>query len=76
MTSSIARRDFMNGIAIAVAADLHSPPPVRDVIADFENEIRDELGRMLGIANSDSGWDAYTHVAIDQAHRAVLELAG
>jgi spermidine dehydrogenase len=93
--------------------------------ADFEREIRDELGRMLGaagfdfdrdvaaitvnrwphgyaytptplyddpaqqarrseqarrrlgriaIANSDSGWDAYTHVAIDQAHRAVAEL--
>ncbi len=92
---------------------------------DFEREIRDELGRMLGdagfdfdrdvtaitvnrwphgyaytptplyddparqqhiaklarqrigriaIANSDSGWDAYTHVAIDQAHRAVAEL--
>lgn len=92
---------------------------------DFESEIRDELGRMLGsagfdfdrdvaaitvnrwphgyaytptplyddrahqartakqarrrlgriaIANSDSGWDAYTHVAIDQAHRAVAEL--
>jgi spermidine dehydrogenase len=94
---------------------------------DFEHEIRDELGRMLGsagfefdrdvaaitvnrwphgyaytptplyddpahqastaklarrrlgriaIANSDSGWDAYTHVAIDQAHRAVTELTG
>jgi spermidine dehydrogenase len=93
--------------------------------ADFENEIRDELGRMLGgagfdfdrdvtaitvnrwphgyaytptplfddpieqvktaaaararlgriaIANSDSGWDAYTNVAIDEAHRAVTEL--
>jgi spermidine dehydrogenase len=93
--------------------------------ADFEREIRDELGRMLGsagfdfdrdvaaitvnrwphgyaytptplyddpasqariakqarrrlgriaIANSDSGWDAYTHVAIDEAHRAVREL--
>jgi spermidine dehydrogenase len=93
--------------------------------ADFEHEIRDELGRMLGsagfdfdrdvaaitvnrwphgyaytptplyddpgnqariaklarrrlgriaIANSDSGWDAYTHVAIDEAHRAVREL--
>jgi spermidine dehydrogenase len=93
--------------------------------ADFEREIRDELGRMLGsagfdfdrdvtaitvnrwphgyaytptplyddpahqariaklarqrlgriaIANSDSGWDAFTHVAIDQAHRAVVEL--
>jgi len=93
--------------------------------ADFEREIRDELGRMLGpagfefdrdvagitvnrwphgyaytptplyddparqaliaeqarrrlgriaIANSDSGWDAYTQVAIDQAHRAVMEM--
>jgi spermidine dehydrogenase len=93
--------------------------------AEFEREIRDELGRMLGpagfdfdrdvaaltvnrwphgyaytptplfdepkqqarlaalarrrvgritIANSDSGWDAYTNVAIDQAHRAVAEL--
>jgi spermidine dehydrogenase len=95
--------------------------------ADFEREIRDELGRMLGpagfefdrdvtaitvnrwphgyaytptplfddprqqaktaalarqrlgnitIANSDSGWDAYTNVAIDEAHRAVGELLG
>jgi spermidine dehydrogenase len=93
--------------------------------ADFEREIRDELGRMLGpagfdfdrdiaaitvnrwphgytytptrlyddpaeqarierlarqrvgritIANADSGWDAYTNVAIDAAHRAVMEL--
>jgi spermidine dehydrogenase len=95
--------------------------------ADFEREIRDELGRMLGpagfefdrdvaaitvnrwphgyaytptplfddphqqahtaalarrrlgniaIANSDSGWNAYTNVAIDEAHRAVAELLG
>jgi spermidine dehydrogenase len=95
--------------------------------ADFEREMRDELGRMLGpagfdfdrdvaaitvnrwphgyaytptplfddptqqahtaalarrrlgnitIANSDSGWDAYTNVAIDEAHRAVGELLG
>jgi spermidine dehydrogenase len=93
--------------------------------ADFEREIRDELGRMLGsagfdfdrdvaaitvnrwphgysytptplyddpaeqhkierlarkpvgritIASSDAGWDAYTNVAIDAAHRAVAEL--
>jgi spermidine dehydrogenase len=26
------------------------------------------------IANSDAGWSAYAHVAIDQAHRAVNEL--
>jgi spermidine dehydrogenase len=29
----------------------------------------------IAIANSDSGADAYTNVAIDQAHRAVAELA-
>ena len=28
------------------------------------------------IANSDSGWSAYAHAAIDQAHRAVSELRG
>jgi len=28
----------------------------------------------IAIAGSDSGWDAYTHVAVDQAHRAVVEL--
>ena len=93
--------------------------------ADFEHEIRDELGRMLGsagfdfdrdvaaitvnrwphgyaytptplydgpknqariaklarrrlgriaIANSDSGWDAYSPWPINEAHRAVREL--
>jgi spermidine dehydrogenase len=30
----------------------------------------------IAIANSDAGADAYTNVAIDQAHRAVAELAG
>jgi spermidine dehydrogenase len=30
----------------------------------------------IAIANSDAGADAYTHVAIDQAWRAVNELAG
>jgi spermidine dehydrogenase len=34
---------------------------------------RRPIGRIT-IANSDSGWDAYTNVAIDQAHRAVAEL--
>ncbi|MGB8488044.1 MAG: NAD(P)/FAD-dependent oxidoreductase, partial [Xanthobacteraceae bacterium] len=28
----------------------------------------------VAIANSDAGWDAYAHVAIDQADRAVHEL--
>jgi spermidine dehydrogenase len=39
-----------------------------------------EIGRKrcghIAIANSDSGAGAYTDVAIDQAHRAVTELAG
>src|SRR5262249_25162116 len=30
----------------------------------------------VAIANSDAGWDAYAHVAIDQADRAVRELVG
>jgi spermidine dehydrogenase len=36
---------------------------------------RKRLGR-IAIANSDAGADAYTNVAIDQAHRAVGELLG
>jgi spermidine dehydrogenase len=31
------------------------------------------VGR-IAIANSDAGWDAFAHVAIDEAHRAVEEL--
>jgi len=34
---------------------------------------RQKSGR-VAIANSDAGWDAYAHVAIDQADRAVREL--
>jgi spermidine dehydrogenase len=30
----------------------------------------------VAIANSDAGWDAYAHIAIDQADRAVRELLG
>jgi spermidine dehydrogenase len=36
---------------------------------------RERFGR-IAIANSDAGADAYTNVAIDQAHRAVSELLG
>src|SRR5262249_10177464 len=32
--------------------------------------------RRVTIANSDAQWDAYAHVAIDQAARAVRELPG
>jgi len=30
-------------------------------------------GMTLTIANSDAGWEACPHAAIDQAHRAVAE---
>jgi spermidine dehydrogenase len=36
---------------------------------------RQRFGR-VAIANSDAGWDAYAHTAIEQAHRAVRELLG
>jgi spermidine dehydrogenase len=54
----------------------YTPTPLYD---DPEHQVRiaREARRQLGriaIANSDSGWDAYTHVAIDEAHRAVAEL--
>jgi hypothetical protein len=54
----------------------YTPTPLYD---DPEHQARiaklarQRIGR-IAIANSDSGWDAYTHVAIDQAHRAVMEL--
>lgn len=46
--------------------------------AEFEQVIataRAPLGRVT-IANSDAGWDAYLHTAIDEAARAVRELPG
>jgi spermidine dehydrogenase len=49
---------------------LYDDPAHQAVIA---RQARSKLGR-IAIANSDSGWDAYTHIAIDQAHRAVMEL--
>ncbi len=54
----------------------YTPTPLYDEPvqqARIEALARRRLGRIT-IANSDSGWDAYTHVAIDQAHRAVQEL--
>ncbi len=56
----------------------YTPTPLYDDPAQQARragEARRRLGR-IAIANSDSGWDAYTHVAIDQAHRAVRELTG
>jgi len=56
----------------------YTPTPLYDDPAQQKHIAalaRRRLGR-IAIANSDSGWDAYTHVAIDQAHRAVVELTG
>jgi spermidine dehydrogenase len=56
----------------------YTPTPLYDDPAHqarIARQARQRLGR-IAIANSDSGWDAYTHVAIDQAHRAVVELTG
>ena len=44
--------------------------------ADYDNTVkraRQPFGR-IAIANSDAGGDAYAHLAIDQAERAVREL--
>ncbi len=52
----------------------YTPSPLFD--QDFGPTMeaaRQPVGRVT-IANSDAGWDAYAHVAIDQAHRAVREL--
>ena len=54
----------------------YTPTPLYDdpvKQAKIEATARGRVGR-ISIANSDAGWDAYTHVAIDQAHRAVTEL--
>ena len=45
-----------------------------------EGEAPHEIARQpygaLAIANADAGASAYTHVAIDQAYRAIKELPG
>ncbi|MBS0612409.1 MAG: NAD(P)-binding protein [Proteobacteria bacterium] len=54
----------------------YTPTPLYDDPEQAERlarVARKRVGR-IAIANSDSGWDAYTHVAIEQAHRAVGEL--
>ena len=45
------------------------------MITRVEERARQSSGR-VAIANSDAGGDAYAHLAIDQAHRAVRELVG
>ncbi len=44
-----------------------------DEAAAAMQRARSPVGNVT-IANSDSGWSAYAHVAIDEAHRAVSEL--
>ena len=47
---------------------------------DAEQDARVAAGRRpvgrVAIANSDAGWDAYTHVAIAEAYRAIGDLEG
>jgi spermidine dehydrogenase len=47
--------------------DREQRPPVNEIA-------RRRVGR-IAIAGSDAAWDAYAHAAIDEAHRAVSELA-
>ncbi|MGE3692696.1 MAG: NAD(P)-binding protein, partial [Novosphingobium sp.] len=42
----------------------------------FPRELAHKRQGNVAFANSDAGWDAYTHTAIDQAWRAVEELKG
>lgn len=54
----------------------YTPEPLNDdmdQMAKIAAVARQKIGRIV-IANSDSGWDAYTDVAINQAHRAIAEL--
>lgn len=54
----------------------YTPDPLWDDAAKqpaLQALARRRIGR-IAIANSDSGWDAYTDVAIREAHRAVGEL--
>ena len=55
----------------------YTPTPLYDPPA--EQAARAELGRRpigrISIAGSDAGWEAYSHVAIDEAYRAVQEVA-
>lgn len=54
----------------------YTPTPLFDPPA--EQAARAELARRpigrISIAGSDAGWEAYTHVAIDEAYRAVQEI--
>src|SRR5262249_3806551 len=55
-----------------VANSLYDPDDYEDTVLKRARATR---GR-VGIANSDSGGDAWVHMAIDQAERAVQELMG
>jgi spermidine dehydrogenase len=55
-----------------VANSLYDPDDYEDAVL---KPARQRFGR-VAIANSDAGGDAYAHLAIDQAARAVRELVG
>jgi spermidine dehydrogenase len=54
----------------------YTPDPLWDDPAETERLValgRRKIGQ-IAIASSDAGWDAYTDVAIREAHRAVEDL--
>jgi spermidine dehydrogenase len=55
-----------------VANSLYDPDDYEDTVL---KRARQSFGR-VAIANSDAGGDAWAHMAIDEAHRAVRELVG
>jgi spermidine dehydrogenase len=73
--SEISRRDFLNGTALAIAAYVANSLFDGDGYDKVIERARARVGR-VAIANSDAGGDAYAHLAIDQAARAVRELTG
>jgi hypothetical protein len=70
MNNTITRRDFLNGVALSMAAS---------AVKWEEGQAPHELGRKpmgrISIANSDSEAAAYVQAAIDAAVRAVGEVS-
>jgi len=72
---SITRRDFLDGMRIAAYGS--TPLTYPEFAADERPNVlgRRPFGR-IHVASSDAAASAYTHAAIDEAHRAVAEILG
>jgi len=79
---AITRRDFLDGVRIAVAGSIagYTNVLIRNWTS-FQKLGAERIyypqpfGR-IHVANSDAAASAYTHAAIDEAHRAVAEIVG